>query len=226
MEFQNLVQGNFCKRVNRFVAEVEINGTVEICHVKNTGRLRELLVPGATVYCEAHPEGKRKTKFSLLLVQHGTELVCVDSQAPNRLAWEFVSAGGLGFVPEQLRREVTHGDSRFDLYLESGVRRGFVEVKGVTLVQDGISMFPDAPTERGTKHLRGLADAVKDGYDAWALFIVQRRDVTMFMPNDAGDSMFGTALREAAAAGVQVMAVTCEVTETGSKTAAPIPVRL
>lgn len=226
MEFPKLVKGIFCRRVNRFVAEVEIDGTVEKCHVKNTGRLRELLFPGAPVYCEVHPEGNRKTKFSLLLVQHGDELVCIDSQAPNKLAWEFVSSGGLGFIPEQLRREVTHGDSRFDLYLEHGEHRGFIEVKGVTLVEDGIAMFPDAPTERGTKHLRGLAAAVREGYDAWVLFIVQRSDVTGFTPNDSGDPDFGKALREAVDAGVQVMAVSCEVTEAGSQTAAPIPVRL
>lgn len=226
MEFPKLIEGKFCRRVNRFVAEVEIDGAVENCHVKNTGRLRELLLPGATVYCEVHPEGNRKTKFSLLLVRHGEELICIDSQAPNKLAWDFVAAGELGFVPEQLRREVTHGDSRFDLYLEREERRGFIEVKGVTLVQDGIAMFPDAPTERGAKHLRGLAAAVQEGYDAWVLFIVQRSDVTAFTPNDGGDPAFGKALREAAAAGVQVMAVTCEVTKSGSKTAAPIPVRL
>lgn len=226
MEFPELKTGIFHRRINRFVAEVELDGAVELCHVKNTGRLRELLLPGATVYCEVHPERTRKTQFSLLLVEHDGELVCIDSQAPNRLAQEYVLSGGLGFLPTKLRREVTHGDSRFDLYLERDAQPGFLEVKGVTLVRDNIAMFPDAPTERGTKHLRGLIAAVQEGYDAWVLFVIQRRDAEEFASNDDGDPVFGTALREAADAGVQILAVTCEVTESGSKTAEPIPVRL
>lgn len=226
MEFPKLKTGIFHRRVNRFVAEVELDGTVEPCHVKNTGRLRELLLPGATVYCEVHPEGTRKTKFSLLLVEHNGELVCIDSQIPNRLAQEYTLSGGLGFLPTKLCREVTHGDSRFDLYLERDIQPGFLEVKGVTLVRDNIAMFPDAPTERGTKHLRGLMEAVRAGYDAWVLFVIQRQNVEEFAPNDDGDPAFGTALREAADAGVQILAVTCEVTKSGSKIAVPVPVRL
>ena len=221
-----MVRGAFRRRLNRFVAEVDIGGKVERCHVKNTGRLRELLIPGAEVRCEVHDDPGRKTKYALILVKKGETLVSIDSQAPNRAAFDYVAAGGLGFVPEVLRREVTHGDSRFDLYLEHDGRPGFVEVKGVTLEQDGVARFPDAPTERGAKHLRGLQRAVEEGLDAWALFVIQLPKVAYFTPNDAQDPAFGKALREAAKGGVTVLAVCCDVSEDGIKIAAPVPVRL
>ena len=151
-----LLEGRFLRRCSRFAAEIEIGGNVEYCHVKNTGRLRELLVPGARVWCEVHDGAKRKTRCSLVLVEAAGTLVSIDSLAPNRIAFEYVRAGGLGFVPEALRREVTRGDSRFDLWFRHGESEGFLEVKGVTLMEEGTARFPDAPTERGVKHLRGL----------------------------------------------------------------------
>lgn len=226
LEFPPLVRGRFRKRLNRFLAEVEIAGAVERCHVKNTGRLAELLLPGAEVWCECHDDPNRKTAFSLLLVRAGEKLVSIDSQAPNRIAYHYAMEGGLGFAPDSVRREVTRGDSRFDLCCTLGEKTVFTEVKGVTLVKDGIAMFPDAPTERGTKHLRGLLQAVRDGCEASVLFVIQRSDVSSFMPNETNDPAFAAALREAAAGGVRVMAVSCHVTETGMKTAAPVPVRL
>lgn len=224
--FPPLKEGRFLRRLNRFLAEVELDGSVQRCHVKNTGRLRELLIPGAVVWCESHDDPARKTAFSLLLVRSGEELISIDSQAPNRLALEYVRQGGLGFVPDSVRREVTRGDSRFDLCCTRGDVTVFVEVKGVTLLRGGVAMFPDAPTERGAKHIRGLAEAVREGCEAFALFVVQRGDAELFSPNEEADPAFAKALREASAAGVAVRAVACAVTTEEMKTAAPITVRL
>lgn len=226
MVFPKLKQGVFRKRLNRFLAEVELDGTVCPCHVKNTGRLGELLCPGAEVWCETHDDPARKTNCSLLLVRKGEQLVSVDSQAPNRIAYEYVCAGGLGFVPETIRREVTHGDSRYDIWFERNGRPAFLEVKGVTLEQDGIARFPDAPTERGAKHIRGLQRLVQDGCDAYVLFVIQMRGIRLFEPNDVSDPAFAAALREAAAGGVRVLAVSCDVSLQGIKAAAPVEVRL
>ena len=220
------VRGRFLRRLNRFLAEVEIDGKIERCHVKNTGRLRELLVPGANVLCEVHDDLARKTRYSMTMVWSDETLVSIDSQAPNAAAFRFVEGGGLGFVPDILRREVRRGDSRFDLYYEAAGRRGFVEVKGVTLLQEGVARFPDAPTERGAKHLRGLLQAVEEGYEAFVLFVIQREDARAFAPNEASDPNFCAVLREAAAGGVRVLAVRCCVTEAGIKIAAPVEVRL
>lgn len=220
------VKGRFLRRLNRFLAEVEIGGSIERCHVKNTGRLRELLVPGANVLCEIHGDPARKTRFSMTMVWSGKTLVSIDSQAPNRAAFAFVEGGGLGFSPDILRREVNWGDSRFDLYFEAGDRRGFVEVKGVTLLRQGTARFPDAPTERGTKHLRGLRQAAEAGYEAYVLFVIQREDAFAFAPNETSDPAFCAALREASEHGVHIMAVRCCVSEKGIKIAAPVPARL
>lgn len=220
------VRGRFLRRLNRFLAEVEIDGKIERCHVKNTGRLRELLMPGANVLCEVHDDPARKTRYSMTMVWSDETLVSIDSQAPNAAAYQFVEGSGLGFVPDVLRREVRWGGSRFDLYYEAKGRRGFVEVKGVTLLQEGVARFPDAPTERGAKHLRGLLQAVEEGYEAFVLFVIQREDARAFTPNEASDPAFCAALREAAAGGVRVLAVRCRVTEEGIKIAAPVEVRL
>ena len=211
LRFPELREGRFVRRVNRFLAEVELDGTVQACHVKNTGRLRELLIPGAEVWCEVHNDPNRKTKFSLLLVRKDGQLVSIDSQAPNRLAYDYVQSGGLGFVPAQLRREVTHGDSRFDLAFLHNGKPAFLEVKGVTLEDDGVCAFPDAPTERGAKHLKGLTEAAKAGFGAYVLFVIQMADVKYLRPHDERDPAFGAALREAAENGVTVMAMDCAV---------------
>ena len=212
MHYDHMVPGVFLSRPNRFIAHVEIDGKVEICHVKNTGRCRELLPEGAKVWCQRADHPNRKTKFDLITVQKGQRLINMDSQAPNIAAKEWLLAGGLGHI-EELKPEYRHGDSRFDFsFLKDGTRC-FLEVKGVTLENDGVCAFPDAPTQRGAKHLQGLARAVAEGFGAYVLFVIQMSDVACLHPNDATDPAFGTALRCAAANGVHVMAVDCEVTE-------------
>ena len=212
MHYKNMVPGVFLARPNRFIAHVQIGENREICHVKNTGRCRELLPEGARVWCQKSDNPNRKTKYDLIAVQKGQRLINMDSQAPNIAAKEWLLAGGLGEI-ESLRPETTHGDSRFDF---SFIREGktcYLEVKGVTLETDGICAFPDAPTERGAKHLRGLTQAVREGCGGFVLFVIQMAEVKHLHPNDATDPEFGKALREAAAAGVEVLAVDCHVTE-------------
>lgn len=226
IEYPNMVQGRFLARPNRFVAHVELNGKTEICHVKNTGRCRELLQPGAAVWCQHHDDPGRKTAWSLITVQKGKRLVNMDSQVPNRAAREYLGRGGLGFVPEFVKPERTFDQSRFDLYYEAGDRKGFVEVKGVTLEEDGVARFPDAPTERGCKHLRELQAAAAQGYEAWVLFVIQMPDIRWFEPNDPRDPAFGEALRQAARNGVQVRAVSCQVTPFTMEINVPVEVRL
>ena len=211
MTYGHMLQGRFLRRPNRFIAYVEIDGKEEVCHVKNTGRCKELLVPGARVYCEESQKPNRKTKYDLIAVEKGARLINMDSQAPNKATAKWLAAGGLGQV-EDLRAEVTQGDSRFDFAFTLDGRQCFLEVKGVTLETDGICSFPDAPTLRGAKHLRGLADLAKTGCGAYVLFVIQMTDVAYLHPNDITDPEFGKALRQAAAAGVKVLAVDCAVT--------------
>ena len=206
-----MVSGVFLARPNRFIAHVEIDGRVEVCHVKNTGRCRELLPAGAQVWCQESDNPARKTKYDLITVKKGERLINMDSQAPNAAAREWLLAGGLGEISE-LRPETVHGDSRFDFSFLKDGRRCFLEVKGVTLENDGVCAFPDAPTERGSKHLRGLTRAAEAGFGAYVLFVVQMENVRYLHPNDATDPAFGKALREAAGAGVQILAMDCRVT--------------
>ena len=212
MRYENMVPGIFLARPNRFIAHVEINGEVEICHVKNTGRCRELLPVGAQVWCQKSSNPNRKTKYDLITVRKGERLINMDSQAPNIAVGEWLRSGGLGQITE-LKPESKHGDSRFDFSFMKDARRCFLEVKGVTLENDGVCAFPDAPTERGAKHLRGLTAAAKEGFGAYVLFVIQMADVKYLHPNDATDPAFGAALREAAENGVTVLAVDCAVTE-------------
>ncbi len=212
MKYGHMVAGRFLTRPNRFIAHVEIDGQVEVCHVKNTGRCKELLPMGAEVWCEQAANPNRKTKYDLITVKKGNRLINMDSQAPNIAAGEWLAAGGLGQV-EAIRPETFHGDSRYDFSFVKDGKTYFLEVKGVTLENDGVCAFPDAPTERGAKHLRGLTQAVKDGFGAYVLFVIQMTDVKYLHPNDNTDPEFGKALREAAAGGVQVLAVDCQVTE-------------
>lgn len=225
MNYGEMVPGTFLARPNRFIAHVVIDGRVEVCHVKNTGRCRELLPEGAQVWCKRADDPKRKTKFDLIAVQKGRRLINMDSQAPNAAAKEWLAAGGLGPV-ENLRSEVVHGDSRFDLAFTLNGRPCFLEVKGVTLEHDGVCAFPDAPTERGAKHLRGLAQAAREGYGAYVLFVIQMEDVQYLHPNDATDPAFGEALRAAARQGVQVLAVDCKVGVGSVEIRNPVEVRL
>ena len=225
MKYNNMVPGTFRARPNRFIAHVEIDGQPEVVHVKNTGRCRELLPVGAEVWCEVSDNLNRKTKFDLITVRKGYRLINMDSQAPNKAAGEWLLAGGLGEI-QNLKAETFHEDSRFDFSFEMDGRKCFLEVKGVTLENDGVCAFPDAPTERGAKHLKGLCKLAREGYGAYVLFVIQMGDVKYLHPNDVTDPKFGAALREAAANGVQVLAVDCHVTEDTMEIRNPVPVKL
>ena len=197
MQYDNMVPGIFLARPNRFVAHIEIDGQIQVCHVKNTGRCRELLPVGAEVWCQKSRNPNRKTKYDLIAVRKGQRIINMDSQAPNAAVKEWLLSGGLGEI-QNLKAEARQGDSRFDFAFTKDGRPCFLEVKGVTLEQDGICAFPDAPTERGAKHLRGLTALAREGYGAYALFVIQMEDVRHLHPNDATDPDFGKALREAA----------------------------
>lgn len=225
MKYTNMTPGTFLARPNRFIAHVEIGGQPEVVHVKNTGRCRELLPVGAAVWCQKSDNPNRKTKYDLITVRKSSRLINMDSQAPNLAAKEWLASGGLGEI-KNLRAETKHGDSRFDFSFIKDGKQCFLEVKGVTLETDGVCAFPDAPTERGAKHLRGLTEAVKDGYGGYVLFVIQMADVKYLHPNDATDPEFGKALREAAANGVEVLAVDCDVTVDEMKIREFIPVIL
>ena len=211
MRYEKMVAGIFRSRPNRFIAHIEIGGKEEVCHVKNTGRCRELLVPGCRVWCLDAGSPTRKTRYDLIAVQKGQRLINMDSQAPNAAAKEWLLAGGLGEISE-LKPESSWGDSRFDFSFVKDGKRCFLEVKGVTLENDGVCAFPDAPTVRGAKHLRELTELARQGCGAYVLFVIQMEDVKYLHPNDTTDPDFGLALRQAAGAGVQVLAVTCKVT--------------
>ena len=211
MNYSNMTPGIFLARPNRFIAHVEIDGQMEVVHVKNTGRCRELLPVGAKVWCQKSDNPSRKTKYDMITVRKENRLINMDSQAPNLAAKEWLAAGGLGEI-ENLRAETKHGDSRFDFSFVKDGKQCFLEVKGCTLENDGVCAFPDAPTERGAKHLRGLTEAVRNGYGGYVLFVIQMMDVKYLHPNDATDPEFGKALREAVANGVEVLAVDCNVT--------------
>ena len=225
MRYENMERGRFLARPNRFIARVELNGQVETVHVKNTGRCRELLQPGAEVWCQRAKNPARKTRYDLITVRKGERLINMDSQAPNAAAMEWLRRGGLGPV-ENLRAETVHGDSRFDFSFQKDGKQCFLEVKGVTLETEGVCAFPDAPTERGAKHLRGLARAAEEGYGAYVLFVIQMEDVRFLHPNDATDPAFGKALREAARSGVAVLAMDCRVTPGSMELQKPVPVKL
>ena len=225
MHYDRMVPAVFLSRPNRFIAHVEIQGKEEIVHVKNTGRCRELLQPGTQVWCQESANPNRKTRFDLITVRKGHRLINMDSQAPNIAAGEWLRAGGLGEI-RNLKAESFHGDSRFDFSFEKDGKLCYLEVKGVTLENDGVCAFPDAPTERGVKHLKGLTRLVREGYGAYVLFVIQMPDVKYLHPNDATDPAFGAALREAALSGVQVLAMDCAVTEDIMEIRLPVLVKL
>ncbi len=221
MKYKNIVKAKFISRPNRFIAMVDVNGEKETAHVKNTGRCKELLVDGATVYLCGSDDPKRKTKYDLVTVAKEREgksslLINMDSQAPNAIAEEWLPLSGLFSDKAVIKREVFYKSSRFDFYVEDGERKAFIEVKGVTLEDDGVAMFPDAPTERGIKHLCELADAHSHGYEAYVLFIIQMKDIRLFRPNDITHKAFGDTLRDVKKAGVRVLAVDCVVTPNGA----------
>ena len=225
MRYENMVPGIFLSRPNRFIAKVLIDGTEETVHVKNTGRCRELLPAGAQVWCHRSHNPNRKTKFDLITVKKGDRLINMDSQAPNTAAGEWLRSGGLGEI-ENLKAETFHGDSRYDFSFTKDGKTCFLEVKGVTLEDDGICAFPDAPTERGAKHLRGLTEAAKAGFGAYVLFVIQMADVKYLRPHDERDPAFGQALREAAENGVTVLALDCAVDVASMDIRLRVPVKL
>ena len=226
-----VIPARFISRPNRFIALVEVNGRTETVHVKNTGRCRELLVPGATAYLAAAESPARKTPYDLIAVDKvlpdgRTVTVNMDSQAPNAIAAEWLPHSGLFPESAAIRREVTHGDSRFDFCIRDGDSTAYLEVKGCTLEQDGVALFPDAPTERGVKHIRELTSLARSGIPAYILFIIQMKGIHAFRPNDSTHKAFGDALREAATAGVRILAMDCHVTPDSVTVDGYIPVEL
>ena len=213
MKYQNTIPAKFIDRPNRFIAHVDIDGKAETVHVKNTGRCRELLMPGVEVTLAMSDNPSRKTKYDLISVyKEGLGWINIDSQAPNAVVKEWLESGRSSFGDiTLLRPECTYGSSRFDFYLESGGRRIFIEVKGCTLEKDGIGYFPDAPTERGVKHLGELAGAVKDGYECYIGFVIAMNGITQVLPNLETHPEFGVALDAAEKAGVKILYLPCEV---------------
>ena len=247
MTYEHIVAGTFISRPNRFIAHVETGNRTVVCHVKNTGRCRELLIPGVTVILEFHPDAVlsgRKTEYDLIGVYKNGLLINMDSQAPNKAAWEWLGSLGGGqyteknhyplgsYVPFDIRREATHGDSRFDLAFSlrnrdtKAVSPAFMEVKGVTLEENGLALFPDAPTKRGIKHLKGLIRAHEEGYEAYVLFVIQMKGILGFTPNDITHPAFGETLRQAREAGVHVLAYDCLVNPDTMTVDSPVKVML
>jgi len=210
MKYKHTVKGTFIARPNRFIAIVEINGQKQTVHVKNTGRCKELLIPGSTVILSKAEESSRKTAYDLIAVyKKGLGLVNIDSQAPNRAVKEWLEKQSFS----KLQPEYKFGDSRLDFYLEMGSSRILMEVKGCTLEIDKTGYFPDAPTLRGTRHLKELAKAAAQGYDCYIAFVIQMPKVTKVLPNTATDPAFSKALQEAVEAGVKILYLPCTVTE-------------
>jgi len=224
--YHHLTQCTFLHRVNRFIAKCLVDGEEATVHVKNTGRLRELLVPGAACWLEQSANPNRKTLYDLVAVEKDDRIINIDSQAPNLIAREWVERGSWGSVTD-VQSEFTYGDSRFDLtYLHDGTR-GLIEVKGVTLFdEEGMACFPDAPTSRGAKHLQGLIKAVQSGMEAGVCFVIMREDAIGLIPNDRTDPTFSAALREADAAGVRIVAALCRVTADSAEIIGTAPVHL
>lgn len=231
MKYNRVISGVFLKRPNRFIAHVCINGKEKVCHVKNTGRCKELLVPGCTVYCAVSDNPNRKTKFDLIAVEKKVEsstlLINMDSQAPNAAVKEWLASGASPFGQiDLLKPECRHGNSRFDFYLECNKRKIFIEVKGVTLEDDGVVLFPDAPTERGVKHVHELIQCHGEGYETYILFVVQMERARYFTPNRKTHPEFADALCEAKQADVELLAYMCTVSPDEMKMDKPLEIKL
>ena len=231
MKYNRVVPGVFLKRPNRFIAHVCIHGKEEVCHVKNTGRCKELLVSGCTVYCAVSDNPNRKTKFDLIAVEKKVEsstlLINMDSQAPNAAVKEWLASGASPFGQiDLLKPECRHGNSRFDFYLECNKRKIFIEVKGVTLEDDGVVLFPDAPTERGVKHVHELIQCHAEGYETYILFVVQMERARYFTPNRKTHPEFADALCEAKQADVELLAYMCTVSPDEMKMDKPLEIKL
>lgn len=230
MRYSSIHKSIFISRPNRFIAECELDGEKVIAHVKNTGRCRELLIPGCTVYLDEPIGGERKTKYDLVAVEKRLSdgsimLINMDSGAPNEAAAEFLRKGSL-FPNAEIRREVTMGKSRFDFRIDEEDKITFLEVKGCTLEGEGIASFPDAPTERGVKHIEELTELKRQGYGAAILFVIQMKGISEFRPNDITHRAFGDALRRAHAVGVKIFAYDCIVTPNTMTIDQPVEVKL
>lgn len=230
MKYNKITEGQFINRPNRFIANVDIQGEINTVHVKNTGRCGELLLPKSKVYLSVSDNPNRKTKYDLIAVVKETEkgdlLVNMDSQIPNDAAEEWLRENHLFSEKAVIRREVTYGKSRFDFYIEDGERKVFLEVKGVTLENNGIASFPDAPTERGIKHLKELGECIKNGYEAYLLFVIQMKGISKFKPNEERHPAFAEELRNAQKSGVKIIAFDCLVTPDSLEIDKEIPVSL
>lgn len=226
MRYPNIEKGIFLSRPNRFLANVLVNGKEVICHVKNTGRCKELLVPNCEVYVQHHDNPNRKTAYSLIAVQKGNRLVNIDSQAPNEAVKEWLPNNQVIPHIQKIYPEKKYCNSRFDFYLEREESSAYVEVKGVTLEENGVVLFPDAPTERGIKHVYELCQCKKNGFDAYIIFVIQMQNVRYFTPNIKTHPEFGEALRYAKDCGVNILAFDCEVTPDTMSISSQIPVRL
>ncbi|NLJ57894.1 MAG: DNA/RNA nuclease SfsA [Tissierellia bacterium] len=213
MIYDNIRKAKFIDRPNRFIANIEIDGKIEACHVRNTGRCRELLIKGAEIYVQESNNSNRKTNYSLISVYKGERLINIDSQAPNKVFHEYLLNGGLFQNITTIKAESKYNNSRFDFYIEADGKKSFVEVKGVTLEEKGVAMFPDAPTERGLKHLNELGKCLDEGYEAYVCFMVQMKDVLYFTPNYKTHREFGERLKDIMKKGVNIMALDCEVTK-------------
>ena len=226
MKYDRIANAIFLDRPNRFIAHVELDGHIETVHVKNTGRCQELLLPGAKVILEESSNPARKTKYDLICVNKAGRWINMDSQIPNRAAKEWISAGGLFPEPVAVQTEKTYGNSRFDLYVESSVRKAFIEVKGVTLEEQNVARFPDAPTLRGVKHVEELIRCMEDGYEAYLLFVIQMKGIVRFEPNWNTHHEFGETLRKAKSAGVNILAYDCHIEKNLIEIEDPVPIDL
>lgn len=226
MTYKNIVKGTFLSRPNRFIAQVDINGREETVHVKNTGRCKELLIEGTTVFLEKSENPMRKTKYDLIAVMKKGNCINIDSYAPNIAAGRWLKKSGHFSQNAVIKAEKTYGDSRFDFYIEDGERRAFLEVKGVTLEENGVALFPDAPTLRGVKHINELINCKKQGYEAYILFVIQMKGIKKFMPNYTTHREFGEVLKKAQENGVEILAMDCTVTPESMVIEDPVPVFL
>lgn len=225
VRYGKTVRGTFVSRPNRFIAKVLVEGKEETVHVKNTGICREILVPGTQVVLEDSCNPSRKTRYDLIAAYKGGNLINIDSQSPNKAFGEFIAESGIFSGTPAVHPEYSHGDSRFDFYIESEGRRIFVEVKGVTREFDGVCMFPDAPTERGLKHLRGLERCVEEGYEAYLALVVQMKGMHVFVPDYETHPEFGREMERAEEMGVGVLVYDCVVTEDSMYVDSPVPHR-
>lgn len=226
MIYKDIKKAKFISRPNRFIANIEIDGKTEICHVKNTGRCKELLIKDSDIFVQEHDSVKRKTKYDLISVYKGDKIVNIDSQATNKVVHEWIKEGNLFDNVSLIKPESKYKNSRFDFYVEADNRKIYIEVKGVTLEENGIVMFPDAPTERGVKHLKELAECLEEGFDAYVIFIIQMSGVKLFKPNKKTHKEFAEILKEVSNKGVTVLAYECLVSENSMNIYKAVPVRV